>query len=65
MGGGGGEYQVISLMEVVWKVVIVIINCCLISSISFHVMMHVFLAGHGTGSVSLMVKMLQQLTTLT
>ena len=58
---GGGDYYVIGLVEVVWKVVTVILNFCLTTSIDFHVVLHGLWAGRGTGTTSLEAKLLQQL----
>ena len=58
---GGGDYYVIGLVEVVWKVVTVILNFCLATSIDFHVFLHGFWAGLCTGTTSLEAKLLQQL----
>ena len=62
-GGGpdpqGGEYyHSIRLLEVVWKAVMVIINCHFTASISFHIILY------GTGTASLEVKLPQQLTSM-
>ena len=37
---GGGDYRGIGLLEVMWKVVTVIINCCLVTTISFNDVIH-------------------------
>ena len=58
---GGGDYYVIGLVEVVWKVVTVILNFCLATSIDFQVFLHGFWAGRGTGTTYLEAKLLQQL----
>ena len=64
-GGRGGQgYHVIFLVEVVWKLVIVIINIHLTTSISFHNGFHGLWGVDGTGNVSLKAKMLQQLTAM-
>ena len=46
---GGGEYYVIGLVEVVWKMVTVILNFCLTTSITFHNVLHGFWEGRSTG----------------
>ena len=46
---GKGDYRGIGLLEVMWKVVAVILNRCLTSSITFHDVVHGFRAGRGTG----------------
>ena len=58
---GKGDYRGISLVEVMWKVVAVILNCRFTSSITFHDVFHVFRAGHGTGTATLEAKLIQQL----
>ena len=60
---GGGEYRVIGLVDVVWKMVTVIINHYLIMAIQFHGVLNEFWAGHGTGTASLEAKLLQHLIT--
>ena len=37
---GKGDYRAISLVEVMWKVVAVILNCHFTSSITFHDVLH-------------------------
>ena len=44
----GGEYRIIGLVEVVWKVVTVILNICFTASIAFHDVIHDFWEGRGT-----------------
>ena len=48
-------------VEVMWKVVAVILNRHLTSSITFHDFLHGFRAGSGTGTATLEAKLLQQL----
>ena len=57
---GGGDYYVIDLVEVVWKVVTVILSFCLATSIDLHVLLHGFWEGCGTGTTSLEYKLLQK-----
>ena len=51
-------------MEVMWKVVAVILNRRLTSSITFHDVLHGFRAGCGTGTATLEAKLLQQLAAM-
>ena len=48
----------------VWKVVTVITNLRFTAYIAFHNVLHVFQAGHGTGTASLEAKLLQKLTAM-
>ena len=61
---GKGDYWGIGLVEVMWKVVAVILNCRLTSSITFHDVLHGFWAGRGTGTATLKAKLLQQLAAM-
>ena len=61
---GKGDYRGIGLVEVMWKVVAVILNCRLTSSITFHDVLHGFRAGRGTGTATLEAKLLQQLAAM-
>ena len=61
---GKGEYRGIGLVEVMWKVVAVILNRRLTSSITFHNVLHGFRAGRGTGTATLEAKLLQQLAAM-
>ena len=56
---GGGEYRGSGLMEVVWKVVIVILNLRFTASINYHDYFHGFRAGYDTGTATLEVKLIQ------
>ena len=58
------DYIGIGLVEVMWKVVVAILNFRLISSITFHNFFHVFRAGCGTVTTTLNSKLLQQLAVL-
>ena len=51
-------------MEVVWKVVVVIINFRFTVSIVFHDIFHGFRAGRGTGTATLKDKLIQQLASM-
>ena len=59
---GGGYYRVICLVEVVWKVVMVILNRHFTASIAFHNAFHGLRAVQGTDNASLEAEMLHQLT---
>ena len=61
---GKGDYRGIGLVEVMWKVVAVILNCRLTSPITFHDVLHGFRAGRGTGTATLEAKLLQQLAAM-
>ena len=61
---GKGDYRGIGLVEVMWKVVAVILNRRLTSSITFHGVLHGFRAGRGTGTATLEAKLLQQLAAM-
>ena len=61
---GKGDYWGIGLVEVMWKVVAVILNRCLTSSITFHDVLHEFRAGRGTGTATLEAKLPQQLAAM-
>ena len=58
---GKGDYRGIGLVEVMWKLVVVILNRRFTSSITFHDVFHVFRAGRGTGTATLEAKLIQQL----
>ena len=49
------------LVEVVWKVVTVILNCRFAAYIDFHDVLHGFREGHEMGTASLEDKLLQKL----
>ena len=61
---GGKDYYEIGLIEVMWKVVAEILNHWLTASIIFHVFLHIFRSGCGTGTATLKVKLFQQLAAL-
>ena len=56
---GGKDYRGIVLVEVMWKVVAVVLNCRFTASITFHDFLHGFWMGHGTGTATLEAKLLQ------
>ena len=51
-------------MEVVWKAVVVILNRRFAASITYHDSLHGFRAVRGTGTATLEVKLLQQVTAM-
>ena len=59
-----GYYRDICLVEVVWKLVVVIINRCFTASIAFHDVLRGLRSVRGTGTTSLEAKLLQQLTSM-
>ena len=61
---GKGDYRGIELVEVTWKLVAEILNRRLTASITYHKFLHGFWAGCGTGTTTLMAKLLQQLEAL-
>ena len=61
---GGEGYRSIRLVEVICKVVAVILNCRFTAAIAYHNCLHGFRAVCGTGTATLEVKMLQQVTAM-
>ena len=61
---GKGDYRGVGLVEVMWKVVAVILNRRLTSSITFHDVLHGFRAGRGTGTATLEAKLIHQLAAM-
>ena len=61
---GEKDYRVIGLVEVVWKVVVAILNRRFTSSITYHDAFHGFRAGRGTGTATLEANLLQQLAAM-
>ena len=59
---GKGEYQGIGLVEVLWKVRSVVVNCHLKNSVMLHDTLHGFREGWGTGTANLDAKLAQQLS---
>ena len=59
--GGCTNFRGIGLLEVLWKVISIIINLWLLSSIHFHDVLHGFCTGRGTGTTTLKENLLQQL----
>ena len=54
----------IGLMEVVWKVLVVILNCLLTASITLQNFLHDFGSARGTGTATLEAKLLQKLAAM-
>ena len=61
---GKGDYCVIDLVEVMWKVVADILNLRITAYINYHDFIHVFRAGRGTVTTTLESKLLQHLAAL-
>ena len=59
---GVGDNRVIGLVEVVWKAVELILNCRFTASITYHDSLHGFREVRGTGTATLEVKIIQQVT---
>ena len=58
------DYHIIGRMEVMWKVVAVIINFRITSSMIYHYFLHGLQSVCGTGTATLEVKLLQQLSSM-
>ena len=61
---GGKYYRGIGLVEAMWKVVVVILNCRFTSSITYYDALHGFRSGRGTGTATLEAELLQQLAAM-
>ena len=61
---GGRVYRGIGLVELLWELVMVILNRRLNASIAFHNVLHGFQAGRSMGNASLEAKLIQQLTSM-
>ena len=61
---GKKYYRVIGLVEVMWKVVVVILSLRLAASITFYNFLHRCWSGCGTGAATLKAKLLQKLAAL-
>ena len=59
-----GDYCGVGLVEVIWKAVVVILNCQFSASIKYHNYLHRFRVVHGMGTVTLEAKLLQQAAAL-
>ena len=58
---GEKDYSGIGLVEVMWKVVVEILNRRLTAYITYHDFLHVFRAGRGTGTTTLKAKLIHKL----
>ena len=61
---GVKDYRGIGLVEVMWKVVVMILNLRFTSSITYHDALCGFRAGRGTGTATLGAKLLQHFTAM-
>ena len=61
---GKKDYCGIGLVEVMWKIVVDILNIRLTASIAYHDFLHGFWVGCGTGTATLGGKLIQQLAAL-
>ena len=61
---GGGYYCNIGLVEVIWKAVPVILDHHFTTNIAYHDFLHGFWVGHGTGTATLELNLLQQVAAL-
>ena len=61
---GEKDYRGIGLVEVMWKIGAVILNCRFTSSIIYHDALHGFWASRVTGTATLKAKLLQQLAAM-
>ena len=61
---GKRSFKGIGLVEVTWKVVVVILHRRLTTGITFHDALHGFWEGRGTGTANLEAKLLQQLAAM-
>ena len=50
---GKGEYRGIELVEILWKVCAVVVNCWLKRSVVLHNALHGFRVGRGKGTATL------------
>ena len=60
----GGNYRGIGLVEAVWKAVAVILNCPFTASTTYQNSLHGFQLGCGTGTTTIGVKLIQQVTAM-
>ena len=60
-----GDYRGIGLVEVLWNVCSVVVNCRLKRSVVLHETLHGFKEGRGMGMAMLEAKLDQQLAALT
>ena len=61
---GGGDYLVIVIMKVMWKAVVVILTRHFTAFITYQDSLNGFRGGCGTGTDTLEVKMIQQVTAM-
>ena len=61
---GKKDYRGIGLIEVMWKVAAVVLNCRLTASITYHNFLHGLQEGRGTGTATLEANLLHQLSAL-
>ena len=61
---GKGYYRGIGLVEVLWKVCVVVVNCWMKSSVIIHNALYGFRAGIGTGTATLQSNLYQHLVGL-
>ena len=61
---GGEDYRGIGIVEVLWKVVAMILNCRFTASITYHDFLHGFRLGYSMGAITIEVKLLQQVMTM-
>ena len=58
---GNCDFWGIGLLEVLWKIMAVILNICLGTTIDSHEKLHRFCSGRGMGNVSLKANLKQQM----
>ena len=58
---GNGGFRGIGIVEVLWKVLLGMVNCQIRVEVQFYDALHGFMAGLGTGTTSLEAELLQQL----
>ena len=61
---GKGEYWVIGIVELAWKVCATVVNCRLKRGAVLHYALHGFREGRGTGTATLEANLAQQLAGL-
>ena len=59
-----GYFRGIGIVEVLWKEVVSLLNCCLAAAITYNDAIHNFWVGRETGTVALEAKLIQQLTVI-
>ena len=58
------EFHGIGIVEVIWKAVLGLVNCCIGGAVYFHDTLHGFRSCRGKGNVSIEVKLIHHLTTM-